>query len=152
MKTLQTCANCTYRCIFRSPFIFLNNIFQLLICAFNCFIWYEMDWFVDNRDFRSLRKRNRKSRKMEAQESLNKTFFLKIGSCWLDWLDLPTELWLHIFSFLPQQHCFSRKELSLTCHRFHSIVQNVAKCQCYWCRIRWCKIRPMNKVGHWRQI
>ena len=32
----------------------------------------------------------------------------------LDWLHLPTELWLHVFSFLPK-HTFPRKDISLVC-------------------------------------
>ena len=45
---------------------------------------------------------------------------------------LPVEIWLHIFTLIPR-HVFPRKELSLVCHEFNTIVDGIARCQCKWC-------------------
>ena len=63
----------------------------------------------------------------------------------MGWLDLPTEIWLHIFSFIPQcfanqvesanseELCLDREEICLVCRQFNSIMLNIEKCHCADC-------------------
>ena len=47
---------------------------------------------------------------------------------------LPVELWHHIFTLIPR-HMLPRKELSLTCHMFNTVVQGIERCDCDWCTV-----------------
>ena len=53
----------------------------------------------------------------------------------MNWLNLPTELWFRILSFVSQCNKYEqqRRKLCLVCHRFNSIMLNVEKCKFIWC-------------------